>query len=127
MAKAQDANSSGGNRGEQPHAAPRMRAWEGGGSRSSVFDVAGGGGTRGLNVSDYPQLADMAVVPRKGSVPPKQGKQVEQPHAPAVATPGVQTSSHGRAVLRQRFVFRSGRGNSERRTPPIRDERSDVA
>ena len=78
-AKAQDANSSGGKRRVGPHAAPRQQAWDGGGTISSIFDAAGGGGARGLNVHDYPQLASMAVSPRKGDDPPTTGKEVESP------------------------------------------------
>ena len=101
-AKAQDAHPSGGNNKEQPHAAPRMNSWDGGGSRSSIFDAAGGGGTRGLDVAEYPQLACMVVSPNKAGGPSSQEMQVEQPHA-SRATPGTKTGSHGRSVLRQRF------------------------
>ena len=104
-AKAHDAHSSGGRPGMQPHAAPRMGAWEGGGSRSSIFDAAGGGGTRGLDVAAFPQLASMAVSPPKASGPSQSEMQVVQPHAPST-TPGAKTGSYGRSVLRQRFVSR---------------------
>ena len=95
-AKAQDARSSGGKQVGQPHAAPRMTAWEGGGTRSSIFDAAGGGGTRGINVSDFPELSSMVVSPRKGNGPPTTGKAV-QPHASS-ALPGSKPAPSVRMV-----------------------------
>ena len=91
-AKAQDAHASGGKRLEQPHAAQRKEAWKGGGSRPSIWDAAGGGGTRGLDVRDFPQLASITVSPRKGDGPPTTEEQVEQHHAPS-ALPGGKKSS----------------------------------
>ena len=100
-AKNRDAQSSAEKKMMEPHAAPtRMPAWEGGGTRSSIFDAAGGGGTRGINVSDFPALAQMAVSPPKGSGTPT-GKQME-PHASRPA-PGNKAPSHARAVLRKRL------------------------
>ena len=86
---------------EQPHAAPRMTAWEGGHTRSSIFDAAGGGGTRGIDVSDFPALSSMVVSPPKGDGPPTTGKAV-QPHA-SNALAGNKPAPTVRAVLRQRL------------------------
>ena len=105
-AKAQDARSSGGKKVGEPHAAPRMTAWEGGGTRSSIFDAAGGGGTRGIDVSDFPALSSTVVSPPKGDGPPTTGKAVE-PHAPCAAS-GSKAAPTSRAVLRQRFEAASG-------------------
>ena len=100
-AKNRDAQSSAEKKMMEPHAAPtRMPAWEGGGTRSSIFDAAGGGGTRGINVSDFSALAQMAVSPPKGSGTPT-GKQME-PHASGTA-PGDKAPSRTRAVLRKRL------------------------
>ena len=100
-AKNRDAQSSAEKKMMEPHAAPtRMPAWEGGGTRSSIFDAAGGGGTRGINVSDFPALAQMAVSPPKGSGTPT-GEQME-PHASRPA-PGNKAPSSTRAVLRKRL------------------------
>ena len=68
---------------------------------ASIFDAAGGGGTRGIDVSDFPALSSMGVSPPKGDGPPTTGKAVE-PHAPC-ALPGSKPAPTVRAVLRQRM------------------------
>ena len=49
-----------------------------------IFDAAGGGGTRGIHVSDFPMLERMAISPPKGGGAPT-GTQVE-PHASGAAS-----------------------------------------